>query len=263
MPLNLNREAILTLRAPDLTRTWPMNVLIEQMDALESRFGYVTGDLNTGGLFNNALEVRGNDLFMDLREDVELADHLLSIVAETVIDLNATLRQRTGTTSIAVNRSVLSVDPAIHLTSNCSVSMIAPKLYEARILPHEIRVARRLAPFGIHHCGSNLHKYAEPYSKMDLRFLDVGSGSDLEACSRLYPNSFLNLRMNPVHMLQNSENEIYCEVQDYLRLCGRPANVGVCCINMDGSTPDRNVKAMFQAAEDFNVRTRSDGGLGH
>ena len=257
MPLNLDREAILALRAPDLTHTWPMNVLIEQMDALESRFGYVAGDLNTGGLFNNALEVRGSDLFMDLREDLEHTDHLLSIVLETVIELSAYMRQRTGTTSIAVNRSVLSVDPAIYLTSNCSVSMIAPKLYEARILPHEICLARRLAPFGIHHCGSNLHKYAEPYSRMDLRFLDVGSGSDLEACSRFYPNSFLNLRMNPVHMLQNSENEIYREVQDNLRMCGRAANVGVCCINMDGSTPDRNVKAMFRAVDD--LRTRAAG----
>jgi hypothetical protein len=251
MPLNLDREAILTLRAPRLAGTWPMSLLIGQMNALEDRFGYLTGDLNTAGLFNAAQEVRGNDLFADLIEDPELTDHLLSIVEETLVKVSHYVRRRTGTTSIAVNRSVLSVDPAIHLTSNCSVSMIAPGLYESRILPHEISVANQLAPFGIHHCGRNLHKYAKQYNRMDLRFLDVGSGSDLEACSRLYPNAFLNLRMNPVHLLQYSEEQVYTEVRDSLIACGRSANVGVCCINMDGLTPDRNVKAMFQAVSDF------------
>ena len=256
MPLNLDRDAVLALRAPDIAGTWPMNVLIEQMNTLESQFGYVTGDLNTGGLLNIAVELRGNDFFLDLTEDPELTDHLLSVVAETLVNVSRYVRSRTGTTSIAVNRSILSVTPAIHLTSNCSVSMIAPRLYESRILPHEIRVANQLTPFGIHHCGSNLHKYAEQYNRMDLRFLDVGFGSDLEACSRLFPHAFLNLRMNPVHMLQYSENQIYTEVRNSLKACDRTANVGVCCINMDGLTPDLNVKAMFRAVSDFEAELR-------
>lgn len=251
MPLNLDREAALALRAPDIARTWPMNVLIEQMNTLQNRFGYVTGDLNTGGLLNTALELRGNDFFLDLVEDPELADHLLSLAATTLLNISRYVRSRTGTTSIAVNRSILSVNRAIHLTSNCAVSMIAPRLYESRILPHDIRVANQLTMFGIHHCGGNLQKYTEQYNRIDLRFLDVGFGSDLEACNRLYPHAFLNLRMNPVHMLQYSEDEIHTEVRDSLKACGRTANVGVCCINMDGQTPDVNVKAMFQAVSDF------------
>jgi hypothetical protein len=31
--------------------------------------------------------------------------------------------------------------------------------------------------------------------------------------------------------------------------------VGVCCINMDGGTPDANVWAMFRAAADFSAQT--------
>jgi hypothetical protein len=189
-------------------------------------------------------------------EDPELTDHLLSVVAETLVHVSRYVRSRTGTTSIAVNRSILSVNPAIHLTSNCSVSMIAPKLYESRILPYELRVANQHPTFGIHHCGSNLHKYAEQYNRMNLRFLDVGFGSDLEACSRLYPHTFLNLRMNPVHLLQYSQDEVYAEVRDSLKACGRTANVGVCCINMDGLTPDLNVKAMFEAVSDFEAELR-------
>ena len=250
VPRNLDRDAAMRLRAPDIVKTWPMNTLLEQMDVLERRFGYVTGDFNTGGLINNAIELRGNDLLMDLKEDPELADHLFAVVAETLVNVSLCVRQRTGTTSIAVNRSILSVDSSIHLTSNCSVSMISPKLYETRILPYEMRVAKELAPYGIHHCGNNLQKYADQYNRMDLEFLDVGFGSDVEKCSRLFPSVFLNLRMSPVHLLESSENQIYTEVRETLAACGRITNVGVCCINMDGETPDGNVKAMFQAASD-------------
>ncbi|MFB3825605.1 MAG: hypothetical protein ACE15B_02505 [Bryobacteraceae bacterium] len=252
LPRNLDRASILALRAPEIETAWPMNVLIGQMDALEARFGYVTGDLDIAGILNTAQEIRGNGLFMDLLEDEELTEHLFSIVAETQVRVARCLRRRTGTTSISVNRSILDVDPRIHLASNCSVSMISPELYGRRILRHEMYAARELAPYGIHHCGNNLQKYARQYGSMDLRFLDVGAGSDVAACGRLYPNAFLNLRLSPVHLLQNSENDVYTETLELLRACGRRENVGVCCINMDAATPDANVKAMFAAARDYS-----------
>ena len=255
-PRNLDRDSAMKLRAPDVANTWPMNVLMAQAGTLELRFGHIAGDLNTGGLLNNGMELRGNDLFCDLIEDPELTDHLFAVVAETIVAVSRCIRRWTGTTSIAVNRSVLSVDSSIHLTSNCSVSMISPALYESRILPFEMQVAKELAPFGIHHCGRNLQKYADQYNQMDLKFLDVGFGSDLEKCGRIFPSAFLNLRMSPVRLLELSESQVYGEVRDALKACGRTANVGVCCINMDGLTPDRNVKAMIQAVSDFEAGTR-------
>jgi hypothetical protein len=89
---------------------------------------------------------------------------------------------------------------------------------------------------------------------MDLKFLDVGFGSDIEACGRLFPGAFLNLRMSPVRMLQGSEDQAYGDALQALTACGRRENVGVCCINMDGDTPDANVKAMFRAAADFSAK---------
>jgi hypothetical protein len=140
--------------------------------------------------------------------------------------------------------------------------MIAPALYETRILPYEMRVAKELAPFGIHHCGGNLQKYADQYNQMDLKFLDVGFGSDLEKCGRLFPFAFLNLRMSPVHLLEWSESQVFSEVRDALKACGRTTNVGVCCINMDGKTPDANVKAMFQAVADFEAAAHRPASAG-
>jgi hypothetical protein len=48
VPMNLDRDTILKMRAPDVAERWPMKALLEQMDELERRFGCVTGDLNTG-----------------------------------------------------------------------------------------------------------------------------------------------------------------------------------------------------------------------
>ena len=64
--------------------------------------------------------------------------------------------------------------------------------------------------------------------------------------------------MSPVHLLELSESQVYSEVGDALKSCGRTANVGVCCINMDGMTPDGNVRAMFQSVSDFEAPIRSN-----
>jgi hypothetical protein len=56
---NLKPEQIMALRVPDVDSTWPMNVWIAQMDALERDFGFVIGDFNTDGVINTAL-LRGD-----------------------------------------------------------------------------------------------------------------------------------------------------------------------------------------------------------
>jgi hypothetical protein len=58
VPGNLDRDSAMKLRAPDVANTWPMNALMAQAEMLALRFGHVTGDLNTGGLLNNAMELR-------------------------------------------------------------------------------------------------------------------------------------------------------------------------------------------------------------
>jgi hypothetical protein len=251
VPLRLDRQSALSLRVPDLRSTWPMDVLIRQMDQLERQFGYVTGDLNTAGLVNTAIELRGQQFFLDLVEDTELADHILSVVAGTQAAVAACVKSRTGTCAISTNRSVLDADPATYLTSNCTVQMISPSLYETRVLRFEQYLADHLRPYGIHHCGNNLQRYTKAYSQVSPRFFDVGWGSDVARSSVDLPGAFLNLRLSPVRMLQLSEQEIYDDVRGLLHAAGRRDRVGVCSINMDRDTPDRNVRAMFRAAADY------------
>ncbi|HSB13784.1 MAG TPA: uroporphyrinogen decarboxylase family protein [Bryobacteraceae bacterium] len=256
VPRNLSREEALRLRVPEIESTWPMNEWSALMDGLEKECGRLTGDFNTGGLINTALELRGNDFFLDLLEDPETTDHVFTVIAETQLRVANYVRSRTGTSSVSVNRGILHVDPGLYLHASCSVQMISPSLYERAILPHEQLLAERLTPYGIHHCGNNLHLFAQSYSRLPVRFLDVGWGSDVAACARVFPEAFLNLRLSPVRMLQESSETIRRDTIELLRAAGRTANVGVCCINMDYGTPDANVLAMFRAAAEFPGNAR-------
>jgi hypothetical protein len=129
--------------------------------------------------------------------------------------------------------------------------MISPKSYRALQLPVEQKMAHRLQPFGIHHCGDNLQRYLGAYQELPLAFLDVGWGSDVAVCRQALPETFFNLRLSPVQMLTCSPMEIAGDTEKLLRAAGPLELAGVCCINMDYGTPDNNLFAMYEVVERF------------
>lgn len=251
LPVHLTPEQIDRLEKPDFRRTWPMTELIAQMDALESEWGYLVGDLNTDGLLNAAYHLYGADLFADFYIAPQRVIYLLELIAELIVDVAAYIHERTGSCSISVNRMVERADPGCFLHANCSVPMISPRSYSAMQLPIEKRMAARLQPFGIHHCGDNLQRYASAYAELPLSFLDVGWGSDVAACRKALPQAFFNLRLSPVRMLNCTPDEIAVDTESLLRAAGPLELAGVCCINMDYGTPDENLFAMYEVVERF------------
>ncbi|MCC6859999.1 MAG: hypothetical protein IT158_15635 [Bryobacterales bacterium] len=248
VPTVLNREQILALRVPGLESTWPLSEWARDMDALEREFGCVVGDFDLDGILNTALHLRGQQLYLDFFDDPDLVDHLFGVIAETATAVARYVAARTGTNSVSCNRSILNVDPRIFLHANCSAQMISPAAYRRFLLPLELRMAGRLRPYGIHHCGSNAHLFAPSYRELGLAFLDVGWGSDVAACRRELPDTFLNLRLSPVRMLQAAAEEIRDDAERLIAAAGSARNLGLCCINMDYGTPDDNVKAMIEVA---------------
>ncbi len=187
-------------------------------------------------------------------EDPELTAHLFSVVTQTTARVAEYVRRRTGSCSVAVNRSIVNVDRRTFLASNCSTQMISPALYGSALAEWDRRLAERLRPFGIHHCGNNLERYAEHYRTTGAMFYDVGWGSKPGRCAELLPDAFLNLRLSPVRMLQCGAAEIRGDVESLLSAAGRTQKVGVCVINMDYGTPDENVATVFDAVASFSPR---------
>jgi uroporphyrinogen-III decarboxylase len=250
-PLDLSLAQIEALEKPDFRSTWPMDELIASMDVLEAQFGYLEGDLNTDGLLNAAYHLYGEQLFLDFYQAPRRVRRLLDIIADLIVDVALYVRQRTGSCSISVNRMVKHVDPGLFLHGNCSVQMISPKSYRQMHLPVEQRMARRAQPFGIHHCGDNLHRIAPLYAELPAIFYGVGWGSDLAQCRRALPDAFFNLRLNPVRMLQCTPQDIAEDTERLLLAAGPLERAGVCCINMDYGTPDDNILAMFKVVQRY------------
>ncbi|MBI4789976.1 MAG: hypothetical protein HY782_23325 [Chloroflexi bacterium] len=250
-PMHLTLEQIKALEMPDWRNQWPMKQLIADMDSLQAQYGYVVGDLNTDGLLNAAYHFYGADLFADFYDAPDRVRRLLELIAELITDIAEYIHRRTGSYSIAVNRMAENLTPAPFIHANCSVQMISPKSYRAMQLPIEQRMAERLAPYGIHHCGSNTHVVASEYAKLPVTFVDVGWGSDVARCRELLPNAFLNLRLNPVRMLNCTPHEIAEDTEGLLRSAGPLDRAGICCINMDAGTPDDNISAMFEVVQRY------------
>jgi hypothetical protein len=250
-PIDLTGDQIESLEKPDFHNQWPMKDLIDQMDALEAEYGYLVGDLNTDGLLNAAYNLYGQQLYVDFYAAPQRVKTLLEMIGELIVDVAEYVRSRTGSASVSVNRMAARFDPRLFLHANCSVQMISPNSYHDVHLPVEQKMAARIQPFGIHHCGDNLHNMASFYAELPLVFVDVGWGSDVALCRRALPDAFLNLRLNPVRMLTCSPEEIAADTDQLLKAAAPLENVGVCCINMDYGTPDENIFAMAQVVERY------------
>lgn len=251
LPIRLTADEIDRLEAPDFRATWPMRDLIADWDALEAEYGTLVGDLNTDGVLNAAYHFYGQDLFVDFYEAPARVARVLSVIADLIVDVASYVRGRTGSCSIAVNRMAARVDPRLFIHANCSVQMISPRSYRDLHLPVERRMASRIQPFGIHHCGDNMHRVAPAYAELGIAFADVGWGSDVAACRAALPDAFLNLRLSPIRMLTCTPAEMAADAERLLCAAGPLDKIGMCCINMDYGTPDDNIFAVYEVVERY------------
>ena len=257
----LSDEQVWALEVPELESTSPMRETVAMMDALEEEFGYLEGDIPWDGVQNVALDLRGQQLFLDYYDNPELVHHLFGVIARTIHRVATYVQGRTGTSSVSLNRIVASIDPRLNLHSNCSVQMISRAAYEKYLLPYECWLAERLQPYGIHHCGDSLERVVGVYAQVPgLAYVDVGWGSDVAACRRALPEAFFSLRLNPARLRTQTPDEVRSDVAQLLEAAGPLDQVALCCVAMDAATPDDNVRAIFEAAEEFRAGAGATGG---
>jgi hypothetical protein len=248
LPRNLSEDEAWALETPERIENTPsMRALLSLMESLKREFGYLQGDVPLHSVLNVAIDLRGQDYFIDLIENRPLVTHLHSVIARTIYEVGRRIKRRTDNIAISVNRIIASFDPGIYIVPNCSLQMISPVMYEELLLEHDTWLGQALPPLGFHHCGSNAHRFAPLYARAGAVYLDVGWGSDIAACRAALPNAWLSLRLNPVEMLTATPEKAAADTEGLLRAHGAPlGKVAICCINMDYGTPDQVVRAIFQ-----------------
>lgn len=258
---NLSEAEIWDLKVPEnIEGTPPMRALLGLMEELEAEFGYLQGDVPLHSIINVAIDLRGQDYFIDLIENRALVAHLHQVIARTIYEVGRRVKPRTGSLAISVNRIIASFEPGILIIPNCSLQMISPTMYQELLIEHDAWLGRQLPPLGFHHCGNNAHLFAPLYARAGAVYLDVGWGSDIAACRAALPHAWLSLRLNPVRMRTATPEEAAADTQALLEAHGAPWDrVAVCCINMDYGTDDEALRAMFHTVAGY--RGGRDSGI--
>lgn len=224
--------------------------LVRLQDHLKAKYGYVTGDINWGGVLNVSLDLIGEQVFTDFYVNPDETKRQFRLIADVIERFTSWIAGLTGTTSISVNRNVRHIQKPVFLHSECTHTMISTEQYEEFLMQVDLDWSEKYRPFGIHYCGKDPHRYAASFSRIsNLDFLDVGWGGDVAELRKYLPHTFLNIRLDPVTLNALSEREIEDTVT---RLVGESANpylTGVCCINMDDKVEDRKVEAIFRTVE--------------
>jgi hypothetical protein len=229
--------------------------LIEDM---KRKFGFVMGDVNWGGVLNLALDVRGQTLFLDMFDSPAAVKAFLNEIAAILEIFTDGIRGQTGSTSISVNRTVRHFHRPIFLHSECSHVMLSVDDYKKFLFEFDVRWSQAFRPFGIHYCGSDPERFAECFSKLPyLDFLDVGWGGNVCEIRKWLPNTFLNIRLSPVEIIQQDRLAIRNTIRTLVEQSGDLSLTGVCCINMDEKIKDENITAIFETVHE--IRSEKTG----
>ncbi len=238
----LSDEEVRRLTVPDLDGSPLWQKVQRQIDFYLRAFGTVESAVNLMGIQNIALDLRGEDLFYDYYDEPELKDRLLGTATELSLDIGKRLYAVSSGVSAGVTSIVKQVCPTVYLTSNCSVTMLSNEQYCEHLLPYDIRLAEAFPCFGIHHCGPNTEAVIDGYLKVpNLRFLEIGAGSDLGAVARAVGNRDIVccIRYSPVALKTDPAEEIRRKTDEAVRAFDGDEKLCFSCVGIDGETePD-------------------------
>jgi len=240
-------------------KTKPYKDFEAMCETLKTKLGYLTGDVNWGGILNIAMDIRGQQIFLDMAMGDENVQSFLDNIQSIISRFTTSIERETNTTSVSVNRVARFYDKPLLLHSQCSHTMISIEDYERYLMKYDIEWADSNRPFGIHYCGNDPHRYAESFAKLpSLDFLDVGWGGDLKILREHLPNTFLNIRMDPVTLNNYSEKELESTILRLVNDSADPSLTGVCCINMDDKVEDSKITTIFETVERYRAEHKQE-----
>ncbi len=239
-------EELHAINPGDVFRSPAFRQLTELTGALKGKFGYLTGDVNWGGILNIALDLRGDQIFIDMMMTPEEVKDFFAGIAGVIEKFTSFLQAETGSTSVSVNRVVDHFSRPVMLHSQCSHTMISEEDYENFLLPFD-QLWCQNRPYGIHYCGADPHRMSAAFAKIPhLDFLDLGWGGDVKILREHLPDTFFNIRLSPVEIARQTTDEIRSTITTLVHDSGNPYLTGVCCINMDDTVTDDRIDAIFE-----------------
>ena len=208
--------------------------LFHQMETIERQWGRICGYLNWQGVLNNAFELRGQDIFLDMHDRPEMADHLFTTICEVMIRLAQMVQLRQRESGFYVN----------HLcVSNCTINMISPQAYRRFLFRHDEKIAASFERFGVHTCNWNVTPYLETLQQLPkVGYLDMGMESNMVRAKQLFPCARRAVMYSPVKLQEASVEEIAADME---KIHQELSPCDVVMADIQASTPDERVRELL------------------
>ena len=175
----LSMEAIEHLDVERLLAGPFVEQLLAQLDHAVALWGTVYGDLNWQGVLNAAFHLRGQQIFVDMVDRPDLAEHLFDTIREVIIRLAHVVQSRQRQSGFDIDYMCVS---------NCTMSMISPAMYTRLLKAHDERISAAFTRFGVHTCNWDATPYLSAVSRLpDLGYVDMGIDTDFEKARTLCP----------------------------------------------------------------------------
>lgn len=217
--------------------------LFGQMDIIESEWGKIHGYLNWQGVLNNAFQIEGQDIFLDMTDKPAFVHGFFSTITDVMIGLAKMVQGRQRKSGFYINQFSVA---------NCTVNMVSPEMYREFVSPHDTRIAHSFERFGVHTCNWDVTPYIEVLKDLpSLGYLDMGMMSDLIKAKTLFPGARRGVMYSPIK-LQDAPLEII--KQDMERIYHELAPCDIVMADIQASTPDRRVKELLEICGDLESR---------
>lgn len=204
----------------------------------------------TDGPMTVACNIRGTDTFcVDLLEEPEFADELLSYLTEAIIERTKAQRRYFGLPEREEGYGFADDD----------IALLSCGMYEERVLPHHRRMVEELGTPGvrnsIHLCGDATRHFLRIRDELNVYSFDTGFPvRHGELVRALGPEVRVNGGVHVNTLLAGTPEEVFAEasriraaVEPYTkRFVMREAN------NLSPCTPPENLMAMYRAAGGCN-----------
>jgi uroporphyrinogen-III decarboxylase len=254
LPLLGEGDDPMQLRSPDLgdRAQW----LLEEIDVYHE-MGFAKGSIGLGDLqgpLNVAMKLVGDERMLGLiarPAKRAVVEHILDVSTQTYIDIYKLLRGATG--------RPLTQDLSV---SGCTYYYLGPKQWLTYILPVLDRV-EELGRLRLHHCGLADTRKIETYAQYPRwTSVEFGFGSDLKRARELFQSEesgplSISCRFSPYRMLNQTAEQVYQDVNTIIE-GARRGPMSIACVGVPWQTPEANIRAMWQAVEDYHKAQDDD-----
>jgi hypothetical protein len=226
---------------PDFATTFPVSVYLQQYADLVSRFGKDKVDLSFLYLHSPltiAYRLRGEQLFLDMVDDPELASAILEAAHATSLGV------------YEMYEHIGDRPERLLPIATCIASLISPDVYRKWEIPWLRRQVERHPKALIHSCGRSSHVLDLLAELPGIAFMEVGAGTDIARTRALFREATINYVVDTPKFRNHTPEQVDAEIRGVIRDNeGGPLTI---IWPAETGTPIETIEAIYATISDYN-----------